>query len=69
MRKRFGKTHPLNFVILFLLAILLCNGNHITFDDLLSFYKEDLSTSFLARSELMRWRAKWEGQADSNQGM
>ena len=62
MRERFGKTQFLAAKFCNLVPSVLCNGNPISFDDLLSFYKEDLPTSFLARSELLRWRAKWEGQ-------
>ena len=43
-----------------LVPSILGNGNPISFDDLLSFYKEDLLLSLHVLR--CQWRVKWEGQ-------
>ena len=48
-----------NFVVL---CLLYYDSTNVSFDDLLSFYNDDLPNSYLAPSELLRWKGKWERQ-------
>ena len=45
-----------------LVPSVLYSATNVSFDDLVTFYDEDLPNLSLVATEILRWKAKWEGQ-------
>ena len=63
MRERFGNTQMIASKLINLVPSIICNVHNISFDDLISLYDDDLPNSSVVTTEIIRWKAKWEGQA------
>ena len=50
-----------------LVPSVLCSVASVNYDDLVKFYEEDLPNSALVATEILRWKAKWEGQSAEDQ--
>lgn len=61
MRERFGNTQMLASKLINLVPSVICSDS--SFDDVVSFYKDDLPHPSIVNTEIMRWKAKWERQS------
>ena len=50
-----------------LVPSVLCSAICVSFDDLVTFNDEDLPNPSLVATEILRWKAKWEGQDAEDQ--
>ena len=46
-----------------LVPSVICSVADVNYDNLVEFYEEDLPNSALFATEILRWKAKWEGQS------
>ena len=62
MRERFGSTQIIASKLISLVpSVISCND--VCYDDLITMYNDDLPNPSVVATEIMRWKAKWEGQA------
>lgn len=62
MKERFSKTQILASKFFHLVPSIVSDTAVADIDGLISFYDEDMPTSFLMSSEILRWKDKWERQ-------
>ena len=66
MHERFGDTQIIASKLINLVPSVICNVNDVCFDDLISFYNDDLPNPSVVATEILRWKAKWERQGEED---
>ena len=57
LQERFGNTQVVASKLMNLVPSVLCSATNVSFDDLVTFYDEDLPNPSLVASEILRWKA------------
>ena len=67
LQERFGNTQVVASKLMNLVPSVLCNATNVSFDDLVTFYDEDLPNPSLVATKILRRKAMWEGQDAEDQ--